>query len=292
MYSQSLPTNLPSNSAISNEWMLPSPTQLDRAASLPLIAPSGLRVPFGALFAHKRSIIVFIRHFWCPLCQDYMSSLASLTPRDANVVVISNGSPALIDKYKAIFGARFEMYVDPGMEVYRSLGMGTTGDVQSKKETHTGYVRRGTLGGIAMVVLRALRVGMPVWEKGGEIGQLGGEFVLGPGMTCHWAHRMQTVKGHAPVPDVLAAAGVSIQQPVAPMSRAKRRESMAPTGFGVRTSVSWSVDDRRKSLTIEEQWIRAGYMKKSVGSRHVVEDREEIHHFVEEPADEVVLFKE
>lgn len=111
-------------------------------------------------------------------------------------------------------------------------------------------------------------------------------------MTCHWAHRMQTVKGHAPVPDVLAAAGVSIQQPVAPMSRAKRRESMAPTGFGVRTSVSWSVDDRRKSLTIEEQWNRAGYMKKIVGSRHVVEDREEIHHFVEEPDDEVVLFKE
>lgn len=44
-----------------------------------------------------------------------------------------------------------------------------------------GYVRHGPMGGIAMVFKNALRVGMPVWEKGGDITQLGGEFVLGPG---------------------------------------------------------------------------------------------------------------
>ena len=32
-----------------------------------------------------------------------------------------------------------------------------------------------------MVIVRAFKVGMPVWEKGGDIGQLGGEFVFGPG---------------------------------------------------------------------------------------------------------------
>ncbi|KAG8213251.1 hypothetical protein J3R82DRAFT_11723 [Butyriboletus roseoflavus] len=44
-----------------------------------------------------------------------------------------------------------------------------------------GYVRHGSVGGIAMVFKNALRVGMPVWEKGGDFTQLGGEFVLGPG---------------------------------------------------------------------------------------------------------------
>ena len=42
------------------------------------------------------------------------------------------------------------------------------------------YVRHGLFGGIAMVVRNALRVGMPVWEKGGDVAQLGGEFVFGP----------------------------------------------------------------------------------------------------------------
>jgi hypothetical protein len=37
------------------------------------------------------------------------------------------------------------------------------------------------MGGLAMVVMRAFKVGMPVWEKGGDINQLGGEFVFGPG---------------------------------------------------------------------------------------------------------------
>ncbi|KAI0289318.1 hypothetical protein B0F90DRAFT_858555 [Multifurca ochricompacta] len=49
---------------------------------------------------------------------------------------------------------------------------------------------------------------MPVWERGGDATQLGGEFVLGPGMSCTYAHRMQTTTGHAPILDVLAAAGV------------------------------------------------------------------------------------
>ena len=43
------------------------------------------------------------------------------------------------------------------------------------------YIRHGLVGGIAMVVRNALRVGMPVWEKGGDAHQLGGEFVFGPG---------------------------------------------------------------------------------------------------------------
>lgn len=44
-----------------------------------------------------------------------------------------------------------------------------------------GYVKHGLMGGIAMVVVRAIKVRMPVWEKGGNVGQLGGEFIFGPG---------------------------------------------------------------------------------------------------------------
>ncbi|KAJ7081800.1 hypothetical protein B0H15DRAFT_932805 [Mycena belliarum] len=76
----------------------PTAADLARAASLPLVAPSGVRVPFGALLGmrakddcsgymrdsdsmhyttRRRTLVVFLRHFWCPLCQDYMVALAS-----------------------------------------------------------------------------------------------------------------------------------------------------------------------------------------------------------------------
>lgn len=103
----------------------------------------------------------------------------------------------MIKSYRQIFQTPFAVYVDPTMQLYTALGM-TLRSVVVEKDRHRrgarnsgsgtesereggNYVRHGLMGGIAMVVVRAVRVGMPVWEKGGEIGQLGGEFVLGPG---------------------------------------------------------------------------------------------------------------
>lgn len=39
--------------------------QLRFAASLDVIAESGVRVPFGELWKHRKTIVCFIRHFWC-----------------------------------------------------------------------------------------------------------------------------------------------------------------------------------------------------------------------------------
>jgi hypothetical protein len=48
--------------------------------------------------------------------------------------------------------------------------------------------------GIGMVVVNAVKVGMPVWKDGGEIKQLGGEFVFGPGYVLSiiriWQHEL------------------------------------------------------------------------------------------------------
>ncbi|KAF8348913.1 hypothetical protein F5887DRAFT_831014, partial [Amanita rubescens] len=214
--------------AVQPEWALPTHDQLRRAASHLVIAESGVRVTFGSLFAEQRTIVIFIRHFWCPLCQDYMSSVRSLVRPDvlrspdalgsdggpaAKLVVISNGSHAMISKYKQIFRMPFEMYTDPTLAVYNTLGMARDRDgdhtacsPMSRKCCNGGYVKHGTMGGIVMVLVRAIKVGMPLWEKGGDVAQLGGEFVFGPGLTCSYAHRMQSPKGHAPIQDVVKAA--------------------------------------------------------------------------------------
>jgi hypothetical protein len=194
---------------------LPTHEQLTRAASLFVIAESGVRIPFGSLFAKQRAIVIFIRHFWCPLCQDYMSSVRSFVKPDVltspssfspgggsptKLVIISNGSHAMISKYRQIFRMPFDMYTDPTLAVYSALGMGRSKqDVDpmcpanmermpkeptvsgKQRKDNGGYVKHGLMGGIVMVALRALKVGMPVWENGGDAAQLGGEFVFGPG---------------------------------------------------------------------------------------------------------------
>lgn len=212
--------------SISSEWGLPSPLQLNYASHLPITGEDGKQVTFGSLFESQPTIVIFIRHFWCPLCQDYMSSVNSfLGPKttcenghrdikgfaalghDAETpvrfVVISNGAHGMIAKYRQIFGLFFKVYTDPSLALYRALGMGRDGDIRkhhnrqthrhstsvdssiSEKNSDNGkpgeYVKHSLMGGIAMVVMRALKVGMPVWEKGGDVNQLGGEFVFGPG---------------------------------------------------------------------------------------------------------------
>ncbi|KAF5366652.1 hypothetical protein D9615_010600 [Tricholomella constricta] len=211
------------------EWALPTLAQLARAAALPVIAASGLRLPFAALFAARPTVVLFLRHFWCPLCQDYMTCLADASPPEhmfdprrnrVDLVVISNGAPAFIPKYKQLFGLPFDLYTDPSLAIYDALGMARpfpqdcpVDGLQRPTVLDGGYVRHGPVRRIAMVVMRALKAGMPIWEKGGDIHQLGGEFVLGPGLKCTYAHRMQSPKGHAPIRDVLFAAGVHLPVP-------------------------------------------------------------------------------
>ncbi|KAF9484357.1 hypothetical protein BDN70DRAFT_849873 [Pholiota conissans] len=245
-------TNPPPSKPV-REWSLPSEEEIRQAATLQVTCEDGTRVSFGSLFAAHRTIAVFIRHFWCPLCQDYMSSLKALVQpemlsrwseapdvrgRLVSFVVISNGAHGMIRKYRRMFGLPFHVYTDPTLELYKVLGMGRDGDdghrhlASAKEKRGGGYVKRGLMGGIAMVVVRAIKVGMPVWEKGGDIGQLGGEFIFGPGLKCSFAHRMQTTKGHAPIEDVLEAAGIDIST-LSGKTNAQGGEEIAPTLCGL-----------------------------------------------------------
>ena len=122
------------------------------------------------------------------------------------------------------------MYTDPTHAVYEALGM----DRKTLEPGPQGsYVRHGLLGGIGMVVRNALRVRMPIYKKKGDIAQLGGEFVLGPGyaylsddivdellidlsfsLDCTLAHRMEFTQSHMPILDVVRAAGIDMQAEV------------------------------------------------------------------------------
>ncbi|KAI8980037.1 hypothetical protein BD414DRAFT_550640 [Trametes punicea] len=236
--------------------------QVARAASLYVIAQNGIRVQFGELFKERKTIAIFIRHFWCPMGQDYMYSISRNVDYEAlkragfDFVIIGNGSPGMIKSYRHIFRSPIPMYTDPTLRLYAALGMTLRTNNPGPDSEKGEYIRHGVIGGIAMVVRNALRVCMPVWEKGGDGAQLGGEFVLGPGqvtgicivvsyadlspvsLNCSFAHRMTTTRSHAHILDVLMAAGYHFSIPTAPDG--------APT-LSPEEEEAW-MEERRRSL--------------------------------------------
>jgi hypothetical protein len=73
------------------------------------------------------------------------------------------------------------VYTDPTHLLFKTLGMICRTLDPGPESTKGAYVKHGIISGIAMVVANAIKTKMPVWEQGGDIEQLGGEFVLGPG---------------------------------------------------------------------------------------------------------------
>ena len=114
-----------------------------------------------------------------------------------DLIIISNGSYNMIksyrrgscpidshsqaDKLKEIFGCPYAVYTDPALQLYKTLGMTLKTLSAGAKPKKTSYVNHGRISGIAMVFMNAIKFGMPMWEKGGDLSQLGGEFILGPG---------------------------------------------------------------------------------------------------------------
>ncbi|KAK1236388.1 hypothetical protein PQX77_000372 [Marasmius sp. AFHP31] len=201
---------------------LPTRSRLVRAASLPLITESGVRITFGSIF-HKAvtaTIVIFIRHFWCPFDQDYIQDVVEVVKRngitharahatnDVQLVIIGNGPHTLVAKYRQMMKVPKDvrLFTDPTLQLYETLGMGRVGEACGKVDgTGSSYVKRGLFGGIATLVVRALKVGLPVWEKGGETRQLGGEFVFTDSETCTFAHRMQRKDDHVSISQVFQA---------------------------------------------------------------------------------------
>ena len=121
---------------------IPSKRRLFEAGTLFLRDENGDLVSFGDMFPKTpiltsedqpmppmpRTVIFFIRHFWCGQCQDFMfASLSQLDPvaiekAGIKVIVISNGSWKIIKSYKNLFKCPFPIYVDGPRKLYSLLG--------------------------------------------------------------------------------------------------------------------------------------------------------------------------
>ncbi|KAF8515197.1 hypothetical protein JB92DRAFT_2915784 [Gautieria morchelliformis] len=71
------------------------------------------------------------------------------------------------------------------------------------------YVDMGKFVNAARSVVRALRNWPSQVGKQGNLSQLGGELILGPSNSCHFAHFMRHTEDHIDVPELFQKAGVA-----------------------------------------------------------------------------------
>ncbi|TFK32567.1 AhpC/TSA antioxidant enzyme-domain-containing protein [Crucibulum laeve] len=197
---------------------LPNEESISNAADLNVFDGKGDKLKFGSIFERQKTVVVFIRHFFCGSCKMYVEQLATI-PKSAledagtRIVVIGCGEWNPIASYAESTGFSGEIYADPSLSVHHALGM----NIQNLAATPAGQKKRSYLtSGAVSNVVKSIWTG-PIKNpshigKQGNISQLGGDFILGPGNQCKFSSRMQHTQDHVEVTDLMKAAGVTVPQ--------------------------------------------------------------------------------
>ncbi|XP_034630369.1 peroxiredoxin-like 2C isoform X3 [Trachemys scripta elegans] len=148
------------------------PGELRDAARRLLVDRDGQRILFGALFREHRAIVVFVRHFLCYTCKEYVEDLAKI-PKN------------LLQDAKV-----------------RLIVIGQT----SHHHIKSPHVKSNLLSGSIRSMWRAMTG--PAFDFQGDPAQQGGTLILGPGSKVHFVHLDKNRLDHAPISTVLQLAGV------------------------------------------------------------------------------------
>ncbi|KAI5811379.1 AhpC/TSA antioxidant enzyme-domain-containing protein [Peziza echinospora] len=201
----------------------PTAADLATAGQIPIFDAAGRELPFHALYEVKKTeddgtviesssitMVVFIRHFYCSTCQAYISALTeSITPQSLTIsvprkkiFVVGCGSHTLIKNYISETRCPFPIYAEPTQRLHTILGMSRTLAIGEKPKYLEG---KGVLGMVKKGVAQGLTWGGAF--KGGDIQQVGGEFLFVDG-DCVWCHRMKTTRDHTEIGEFRKAIGI------------------------------------------------------------------------------------
>ncbi|EEP78801.1 predicted protein [Uncinocarpus reesii 1704] len=197
---------------------IPSQDVLNQSFRIPILDSDGKERLFGDLFDNsdspeqKQVMVVFVRHFFCGSCQDYVQTLSSSIPSPASLptgtslVVIGCGATSLIPMYAKTTSCSFPIYTDPTSRLYTIFGMTRTWSLGPVPQ----YLQHSTLALVIKGITQGLRRTLSGDAlKSGDMAQVGGEFLfkIGPekkdskqSVTVAWCHRMKTTRDHTEVP--------------------------------------------------------------------------------------------
>ncbi|PWN95548.1 hypothetical protein FA09DRAFT_331874 [Tilletiopsis washingtonensis] len=191
--------------------------ELQRALALPVLDAAGTSAPLAShLAAGTPTLLVLVRHHHCGMCIEYCRTLwEQLAPatHDAQrpkLLVVGHGEARGIASYKERSGWLGEMVVDPTRKVFGALGC--VSGLLNAPEKQPAYLEKHST---ASLVLRSagqmLRSGpLGIW-RGGDITQLGGEFLVDADGSPAYTHRMRNTVDHTEVPELAKLLGVDAQ---------------------------------------------------------------------------------
>ncbi|KAI9163049.1 fmHP [Paramyrothecium foliicola] len=168
---------------------LPSPALIKQIENYIVLDKDGRSHTFKSLYsgrnASRRVLVIFIRHFFCGNCQDYLRTLCeSISPESllqlpisTFITVVGCGDPGLIDMYTEATGCSFPIYTDPTRSLFQALGMVKTWTPGPKPAYSKRGLAKGTLNSISQA-LRNATGGLLL--KSGNFAQVGGEFLFEP----------------------------------------------------------------------------------------------------------------
>ncbi|KAI0066751.1 hypothetical protein BV25DRAFT_1868301 [Artomyces pyxidatus] len=185
---------------------------LQDAANVEIWDINGKKVRFGSIFEQQKTVVVFIRHFFCGQFVSQLTTVKkdALEAASTKIVLVGCGDWKLIENYKSETEFEGEIFANPDRKLYRALGM----TIENLDGTPAGTQKRSYLkDGLFKVTVKSIWHG-PLKKpqligKQGSLTQLGGDFVFGPGETCSYSSRMQHTEDHVEVSELMKVAGVA-----------------------------------------------------------------------------------
>lgn len=192
----------------SQDDALPTQDQLSAAKTAYVLDPQGNHVEFSSLLSSATSkqvslVLIFTRHLHCGSCKEFVRAAASssLLTDSSRVltIVIGPGQSAGLDFYKSqVNNPPFQFYADPDLRLYHALGVTKrtldTGDSNTLASHHKESITQTVLSSVAQTVKSG-----SLAFKGGDIKQLGGEFVWDKEGNPVFAHRMKHTRDHSEI---------------------------------------------------------------------------------------------
>lgn len=218
---------------IAEQDPLPTPEAMDDLLKLVILDRNRNKTPFVDLVkstSHHRNIVIFIRHFFCPVgpppihpsiythhirqkptntrapqnCFGYVKALANELPPEklaqmdppTTVTIVGCGDPILIQNYMKMTNCPYDIYADPSRSTYAALGFAVN---ETAAEEVPKYVQRYSTTSVFKAILISL--GLAVRSRNiaaGKTSQNGGELIWIDGK-LQYIHRMRNTNDHLEV---------------------------------------------------------------------------------------------
>lgn len=232
---------------------LPTEKDIRKCEDMLVLGADGESRPFKSLYSGEgvasRQLIIFVRHFFCGNCQEFLRTLsASVTPdallalpTPTFITIVGCGRPELIPMYAQTTNCPFPIFADPTTRLYAQLGMSRTLSMGPKRPD---YIKAGMVSTTVQSMVQCIKSGKAI-VQGGDIRQVGGEMLFEDERVT-WVHRMKNTRDHAEIDELRRVLGLAAKD------ESRRQRSDGFRGLG--RSMSWS---RRQDRSVERRQDRS-----------------------------------